>query len=473
MADTSSQTTPKTVSNAVVYEPKTPAMRRYLWFYSFAYLGIALLWGSLLAILLPLHVQQLEFARIFTGGDAGVDLQALTTLQGQVSAGTATPTVEQQRLLGLLSDFNAARATSLSIVTSAGVVLAMLLSPIIGMLSDRTRSRFGRRAPWVAAGGIAGTALICFMPLSPNIAVIVVLWSILQVAVGVAQGPLTATVADRVPEERIGGVSAITGIAAYFGAIVGAAIAGTLFGIIGLAAYLPIALLLFLSTIMFVLFARDNSSREMVTKRLRFSEVVKSYGVALADRDYRWAWIGKVLLYLGYGISGVFSLYMLQSYITPALSATEAAQTAPLLQFAALPSTLLAMFISGKWSDKIGRRKPFVIAAALLMAGAFLVPFVWPSLTAMFIQVIITGLGYGMFVVVDQALFIDVLPDKEAAGRDLGLSALGQNLGNALGPIVAGAVVATFAGAYAPVWPVAFVLVAISALAVMRIKSVR
>lgn len=473
MTDATSETEPKTVSNAVQYQSKTPAMRRYTTFYALAMMGISLLWGSLLAILIPLHVQTIEFANYFTGADAGVDLQELTTLQSDVAAGSAVATPEQERLLDLLTAFNAARATSLSLVTSAGVLLAMLLSPIIGMLSDRTRSRFGRRAPWVAAGGIAGAALICFLPASPSIAVVVVVWSALQVAVGVAQGPLTATVADRVPEDRIGGVSAITGLASYFGAIVGSIVAGVLFGIIGLGAYYPIAIVLLLTTLGFVLFARDNSSREMITKKLRFGAVVKSYGMALRDRDYRWAWISKVVLYLGYGISSVFSLYMLQSYITPALSIEAAAATAPLLQFAALPGTLIAMYVSGRWSDKVGRRKPFVIAASLIMAGSFLIPFFWATLPALFIQVILTGVGYGVFVVVDQALFIDVLPDRDAAGRDLGLSALGQNLGNALGPIIAGAVVAIAAGAYGPVWPVGFALVALSAVAIVRIKGVR
>jgi len=472
MADTTSESSPKTVSNAVQYDSKTPAFRRYLTFYSLANMGIALLYGSLLAILLPLHVQTLEFAHFFTGADSGVDLKDLTQLQTSVASGAVTPNADQTRLLGLLSEFNASRATGLSIVSSAGVVLSMLLSPIIGMLSDRTRSRFGRRAPWIAAGAIAGGALICLLPIVPSIALLVVTWSLLQVAVGLVQGPIIASVADRVPEERMGGVSAIAGLTAYFGAIVGAAIAGALFSAIGLGAYFPIGIVLFLTVMLFVLFARDNSSRGMIAKRLRFSTVVKSYGVALRDRDYRWAWISKVLLYLGYSISSTFSLYMLQSYIQPGLSASEAAQTAPLLQLVALPTTLIAMYFSGRWSDKIKRRKPFVMAAGLIMAVSFIVPFAWPSLTAMYIQVAITGIGYGTFVVVDQALFIDVLPDKEAAGRDLGLSSLGQNLGNALGPIVAGTVVSISAGTYGPVWPVAVVLVAVAAVSVLRVRRV-
>jgi MFS family permease len=470
---TANESAPKIVSNAVQYQAKTPAMRRYLWFYSLANLGIALFWGAVLVVLKPLQVQQLEFARIFTGADASVNLQALTNLQAQVTAGIATATAEQQRLLGLLAQFNTARATSLSLVTSVGLILPTLLTPLIGMLSDRTRSKWGRRAPWIVAGGVSGAALLCLMPLVPSIAVLVILWSLLQLAVGLAQGPLGATVADRVPEKQIGAASGITGLAAYFGAIIGAIVTGSLFAAIGLASYFPIALVLVLCTLPFVFFARDNSSREMVTEPLRMGGVFKSYGAALRDSDYRLAWISKVLLYLGYGISSVYYVYMLQGYITPALSEQQAAQTAPLLQFAALPSTLLAMFVSGWWSDKVGRRKPFVIGASLIMATSFLIPFFSPTLPAMFAQAIIAGIGYGTFVVVDQALFIDVLPDRDAAARDLGMSSLGQNVGNVLGPVVAGMVVGIFGGAYGPVWPVGFMLVAVSALAILPVKRVR
>jgi MFS family permease len=471
-ATPSAESEPKTVSNAVQYQAKTPAMRRYVSFYAIAYFGIALLWGSVLAILLPLQVQGIEFARIFTGADAGVDVQALTNLQSQVAEGTATATGDEQRLLGLLADYNSARAASLALVSSIAAVTA-LLQPLIGMLSDRTRSRWGRRAPWILAGAIGAAALICVMPIAPSIAAIIIVWSLINIFAGMAQGPLTATVADRVPENKIGSVSGITGLAAYLGAIVGATVAGAIFAAAGLAAYYPIALVLVVSVVLFVIFARDNSSREMYKPRVPFGQVLRSYVAALRAHDFRWAWISKTLLYLGYGIGTVYSVYMLQGYIRPALSITEAAQIAPLLQIAALPGTLVAMAISGRLSDRFGRRKPFVIAAAAIMALGFIAPFVSPTLGAMFVQAIVTGIGYGIFVVVDQALFIDVLPDKDAAARDLAVSNLGQNVGNILAPVIAGAVVAVFAGQYGPVWPLALVIVVIAGLAVIPIKSVR
>ncbi|SDZ49492.1 MFS transporter [Herbiconiux ginsengi] len=448
-------------------------LRRYMLTYSLANLGINLIWGGVLAILIPLHVQGIEFAQYFTGADASVNLQALTALQAQVTAGEVSPSSEQARLLGLLGDYEAAKANGLALVSSVGVLLTMLVQPVVGMLSDRTRSRLGRRAPFIVGGVVGGGILLIALSFAPSLALVVLLLSLLQLSVNIAQGPLTATVADRVPEERLATVSAVTGLVSYVGSIVGSVAAGTLFAALGLAAYYPFVVLLVLLPIIFVLASRDRSSKTLEVSPLRTRDLFKSYGYALRSRDFRWAWIAKVVLFIGVGVSSVYSIYMLQAYVQPTLSASEAAQTAPLLGLVALPGTLVGMAVVGRWSDRSGRRKPFVIVASLIMAVSFLVPFFWPSVTALFVQSAIMGVGLGAFLVVDQALFIDVLPDPNSAGRDLGMAALGQNLGSALGPLLAGTVVALSSGFYGYVWPVAFVVALLAAVAIIPIKGVR
>lgn len=250
-------------SISVRYQPRTGVFRRYLTFYALATLGFGLMWGATNGILLPLHVQALEFAHFFTGADAGTDLQKLTELQAQVAAGQVTPTADQDRLLHLLSGYNAAKAGGLSIVTSVGVLVTMILLPIIGTLSDRTRSPWGRRAPWIVGGVVAGGALLALMPVAPNIAVLVIIWSIASLVINIAQGPLSTTVADRVPNDRVGLASMLTGSLAYGGAVVGSVLAGILFNSIGLSAYYPLALFLVITGILFALFARDRSSRDL------------------------------------------------------------------------------------------------------------------------------------------------------------------------------------------------------------------
>lgn len=448
-------------------------LRRYMLTYSLANLGINLIWGGVLAILIPLHVQGIQFAQYFTGADAGVDLQSLTSLRAQVDAGTATVSSEQERLLGLLGQYEAAKASGLSLVSSVGVILTMLIQPLAGMLSDRTRSRWGRRAPFIVGGVVGGGILLVALSFAPSLALVVILLSLLQLSVNIAQGPLTTTVADRVPDGRIATVSAVTGLVSYVGSIVGSLAAGSLFAAFGLGAYFPFVVLLVLLPTIFVLVSRDRSSKELEVAPFRSRDLFKSYGYALRSRDFRWAWIAKVVLFIGVGASSVYSIYMLQAYVQPTLSAAEAAQTAPLLGLVALPGTLIGMAVVGRWSDKIGQRKSFVVAASIVMAASFLVPFFWPTVTGLFVQSALMGVGLGAFLVVDQALFIDVLPDPKSAGRDLGMAALGQNLGSALGPLLAGVVVALSGGFYGYIWPVAFVVALLAAFAIIPIKRAR
>jgi MFS family permease len=437
-----------------------------------ATLAVAAIWGGVGLLIIPLHVQQIEFAHFFQGRDAGVDLQFLMELKTRVAAGLVVPTAEQQRLLGLLAQFDASRASSLSVVTVVGVFMTMLIQPAVGVLSDRTRSTWGRRAPWVLAGGVGSALGLLGFYFAASILALAMLWALVGIATNTVASPLVATVADRSPEEKIGTVSAITGLGTMLGLVVGSAIAGMLFNAIGVASYLPFAFFVLLFCILFVLGARDRSSASMRVEPITFGGYLRSLTIALRTPDFRWVWIAKVLLVFGYTTAAALNIYMLQSYIHPALSAAEAARIAPLILFAALPGTLIAMIVAGRWSDRSGRRKPFVIGSSILFAASMIVPLVWPTLPAMFIQTILAGIAFGSFLIVDQALFIDVLPDRDAAGRDLGIGALGANIGQALGPVLAGLIVSA-TGDYRLIWVVALLLSVVAAAAIVPVKGTR
>ena len=452
--------------------PRGGSFRRYAGLYLLASLAITAVWGSVGGILLPNHVQVLELSRYFTGADAGTDLTALTALRNAVDAGTTTATPEQQRLLQVLSRFEASRAEALSIVTAVGVFATMLVQPIVGVLSDRTRSRHGRRAPWLFFGAVVGSLFLAAVRFAPSIALLALLWTLAQVVLNFITGPLTATVADRVDERRLGAVSAVGGMGTMLGGVLGAVIVGAAFERIGLDAYFLIAALVLVGVLAFVLGARDRSSLDQPASALRWGPVLRGFLVPLRDSDFRWVWIARVLLTFGYAVSTTFSLYMLQSYIEPAMSAARATSFAPVLIGVGLPATVVGILLAGRLSDRTGRRKPFVIASSLLMATAMLIPFLSPTLPALIAQAVLGGFAFGVYLPVDQALFIGVLPDKDAAGRDLGIAAVASNLGQALGPVLAGQVVA-ITGGYRVVWLLALVLVLVAAVAVVPVKKVR
>lgn len=465
-----------------VLEPQVPGtslhlasgkpLRRYLLWLGLATAAITTVWGGVTGIILPNHVQLLEFGRFFTGADAGVDLQQLNVLKAAIDSGTATATADQARQLDLLRQFEASRAQNLALVATVGAILTMLIQPVVGVLSDRTRSRFGRRLPWILFGGVVGSFLLVSVRFAPTIGVLVVLWTLAQMILNMASGPLSATLADRVVESKRGTGSAIAGIGNFVGGIGGAVIAGAAFGALGLNTYFVFAVLIIAGVVGFAFFAKDNSSAALEVPAHTWGAFFKGFLVPLRSADFRWVWIARVLLTFGFGISTAMNFFMLQSYVQPALSATEATALVPLLSLVGLPGTLIGLIVAGKLSDNMGRRKPFVIFASLLMAVGFIIPLLMPTVPGLLISGVIVGIAFGSYLSVDQALFIDVLPDKEAAGRDLGVAALGNNLGQALAPIIAAQVV-VITGAYAGIWAVAAALVVVAALAIIPVKGTR
>ena len=85
---------------------------------------------------------------------------------------------------------------------------ALVALPVFGALCDRTRSRWGRRRVWVA-GGVAvyavGLVLTGYAPTWPWIAAA---WLLAQLGMYAAMAGLTATIADQVPVDQRGAVSA-------------------------------------------------------------------------------------------------------------------------------------------------------------------------------------------------------------------------------------------------------------------------
>ena len=83
--------------------------------------------------------------------------------------------------------------------------------------------------------------------------------------------------------------------------------------------------------------------------------------------------------------------------------------------------SLTASLISGPISDKMHTHKVPVIIASLLFAIGTAMPWIMPSVTGMYLYAGIAGFGYGVYSAIDQALNVDVLPNKEEAGKGLGI----------------------------------------------------
>src|ERR1700743_1667715 len=112
-------------------------------------------------------------------------------------------------------------AEPISRVLMAGAVVALVSNPIFGMLSDSTRSRFGRRRPWLGGGVLCGGASLAGVGVAPTVDVVLLGWCAAQLAFNAVLAAMVAIIPDRIPPAQRGTVVGILGVCMPIGQITG------------------------------------------------------------------------------------------------------------------------------------------------------------------------------------------------------------------------------------------------------------
>lgn len=408
-------------------DPRPPVkgtVRRLLTWIIPANISIFLIWGAVPGILLPLQI-------------AGVD-------PGN-------------------------KVADLAIVSTISSFAAMLAQPVAGLLSDRTRSRFGRRAGWMVGGTLIGGLALIGMALANGIVQIGIAWVIVQIAYNFTQGPLSAILPDRVPRSARGTFSALAGAGAMVGAI-GGQVVGSLFASNIPAGYFFFAGFALVIIALFVVFNPDHSSAHSIRKPFSRADFLHTFWVSPRKHpDFFWAFVGRLLLYTGYFAVTGYQLYILQDYIGLGI---HAAAAVPLFGLASLAGIITATLIAGPLSDRIGRRKVFVFSSSVIVGLAMIIPMVAPTFAGWLLFSVVSGVGFGCFQAVDQALMSEVLPSAASFAKDLGVVNIAATLPQTLAPGVAGLVILTFGG-YIALFPIGIALAVLGSFAVWFIKAVR
>jgi MFS family permease len=363
------------------------------------------------------------------------------------------------------------KVANLSIVTTTSFLFTVFAQPIAGAFSDRTRSRLGRRAPWMLGGAAVGAGFLLGLGGLHSILWIAVFWVVIQVALNCLQGPMSAIVADRFPRSRRGAASAVVGIGTMVGVTGGVLIAGQVAGDVGVG-YSVFAVAVLVITAGFVMVNPDASTKEAPREAFSWKGFLAGFWISPRRHpDFAWAFLGRFLFMLGYFVVYTFQLYTLTDYVHEPLS--HANKTVGLLGLATMIATLVSIPLSGWLSDRWGRRKIFVYTASVVLAVGLLVPLISPTVPGMIVASAVQGLGYGAYMATDTALMTEVLPGEGvAAGKDLGILNVATNIPQAASPAVAGLLIAELGG-YRTLFAFAAVVVALASLAIKPIRTVR
>jgi MFS family permease len=362
------------------------------------------------------------------------------------------------------------------IISGIAGAFALVVYPLAGALSDRTTSRFGRRKPWILVGAFTFAAALVLLGLQTTMVGIGVFWTLIIIGFCVLTAALTAMISDQVPVGQRGIASAWISAPQAVGLILGVILVLVL-ELTTLLGYLLIAVLLVALVIPFLVIAPDARLDRAARAPLTARALVAGFWISPRQYpDFAWTLSSRVLVNIGNAL-GTTLLFFFLIY---GLGSTDPDTDLLILIVVYTIFIVISSLLVGQWSDKIGRRKPFVIFSAGMQAVAALLLAFVPEYSVALVASAFLGLGYGAFLSVDQALATQVLPDAAARGKDLGVMNIATTVPQAVAPLLGAGIVALVAGmagsiptGFVGLFVVSGIITIIGALAVLPVKSVR
>ncbi len=351
---------------------------------------------------------------------------------------------------------------NLTLVVIWGTLIAVVVNPLVGAISDYVTFRMGRRRPFLIIGTALNVVVLILFAYSPTwfsstalLVTFIMLFLLLQFTNNVANSPWSAIIADKVPQNQRGVTGGFYGLFTLLGTIFGSLVAGLivnkndtlpLYNNEIVQIFLLIAIMQIVFVVYTVLTVKETPLQEHATFQL--SIVFKKFLFKPSQYpDLSWVLLARLLMMMG--IWGVF--YFLQYYFDDVLGGSgvttiifggafsgekfSGALFLPALLLTALPTSLIAGWIS----DRKGR-KGLVYLSGAMMTIVCILFIVFQSQYGALIAGAFFGIGYGAYTSVDWALTTDVLPPTDEAGKFLGIwSAMGilpQVIGITIGGVI-------------------------------------
>jgi MFS family permease len=392
---------------------------------------------------------------------------------------------------------NEHKGLALAAVEGAGSLMAVVWQPVAGAISDRTRTRFGRRHPFIVVGTLGDVLFLIGLALSGSYGLVVIFYFLLQAASNTAQGPYQGLMPDVVPETQRGSASGYYGISNVVGLLLGTVGAGLILDHFGrTAAILSICGLLVLTMLPTVLLIPDRAE----STQPQFTSVRQTLAITfsrpLRHPAFLWLMASRLLILMGMVGIQSFVFYYFGDVFFPKNNHRTITAAYTLLGLV-IVSAFLIVWPAARVSDRVGRRPLILIGGLLGAAGVMMLVFSHyqivpaplleplartlkvPAVAAQATLVgILIGVGYGLFFAVDWAFMQDLIPAGEA-GLFMGFSNIATAGSGIIARLVAGPLLDPFnhykilglPGGYPVIFSIFFVWLLAGALLILKVPE--
>jgi MFS family permease len=354
-----------------------------------------------------------------------------------VVSNTLEPAVLGHKVLELVPD---QKNTALGFTTFAGLIVAVAWQPIVGAWSDRTRSPWGRRAPYFIAGTLLVAGCLYAIALAPSFGVVVAGVLLIQLASNTVQGPWQALIPDQVPAGQRGAASGLKAAFDILAFVVGRQVSGRLVAAGSVVGAVSAASGLFvIALVLTLLAARERPSLlPPAPPQPAARSLARSFSVDWkAHPAFAWWFVNRFLFWGGFIALNTFLLFYMMDVVHMGEADAQ--------RFVGNMSTVIGLVLlvvtlpSGWLADRVGRRPLVALAGLIAAAGTGMVLVVrTPALITAAGAII--GLGVGIFLSANWALVTDLVPEAEAA-RYLGIANIATAGGSGVARLLGGALI--------------------------------
>ena len=362
------------------------------------------------------------------------------------------------------------KVASLAAITTLGFIVNAIAQPTVGALSDRTRSRLGRRLPWMAAGAVVGGLALGFTGSVDALLLLALLWVLLQLGLHGLEVAMDAYLVDVFAPSRRGTAAGVVGLALVAGTSAGGLLAGQFAGRPSIATWI-LAGGVALAVITFAFLVRDAPSSTVAPPRRRVLDTARAVFAALrANPDFVKVLLWRVGYAISYGAVFAFLLYIVTDLMGVPL--LEAAKVVALLTIVAGVTSAISVILGGWLSDRLGRRRVFLLIGNVAIIGGNVLLLLSPTPQTAIATAALFGCGLGLAIACGRALASQVLPSQEhGAAVGLGTLSTAANAGQAAAPALGA--IAIGIGGFPALFIVSVAGALLCSIAVMLIKSVR
>lgn len=333
------------------------------------------------------------------------------------------------------------KALGLSNVVLIGSIVSVLVLPLFGALSDRTRSRFGRRRPWLVGGALVTAAGGAIMGAADGVAAVTMGWAVSQLGLSAVLAAFLALVPEMVPERHRARVSAGIGIVTSLAVLGGIAFASNSISTPMIMMVLPALVGATGVLLLAAIIGNAEAMVEEATPRSAGRSLIRSFVAPFSGRDFTLNWVSRFLF--GVSVTGMmtYAVYFLTDAVGLSLEAATAEYTR--MNSITLLISVACFAVAGLLSDKTGRRKIFVVSAALVVAAAFVVAALTQSQLGFLIALIIYSAGQAIYLTVDIAIAAAVIPDPQQAANAMAVYQVATTAPGLVVPLLGAAMLAS------------------------------